>query len=50
MSTVKSDTKPYVVGVDVGGTNTVLVFVDAHGNIIRSDKIKITNHIKVEGI
>ncbi|MDD7437472.1 MAG: ROK family protein [Bacteroidales bacterium] len=49
MSSVKSDTKPYVVGVDVGGTNTVFGIVDARGNIIRSDKIKSTNHIKVEG-
>lgn len=49
MSTGKIETKPYVVGVDVGGTNTVFGIVDARGNIIRSDKIKSTNHIKVEG-
>ncbi|BDE82911.1 ROK family protein [Porphyromonas somerae] len=48
MAIVTSDNKPYVVGVDVGGTNTVFGIVDARGTIIRSDKIKSTNHIKVE--
>ncbi|WP_297720471.1 ROK family protein [uncultured Porphyromonas sp.] len=48
MAIVTSDNKPYVVGVDVGGTNTVFGIVDARGTIIRSDKIKSTNHVKVE--
>ncbi|MDO5017091.1 MAG: ROK family protein [Porphyromonas sp.] len=48
MAVTTNDSKPYVVGVDVGGTNTVFGIVDARGNIIRSGKIKSTNHIKVE--
>lgn len=48
MAVTTSDNKPYVVGVDVGGTNTVFGIVDARGTIIRSGKIKSTNHIKVE--
>jgi glucokinase len=35
--------KPVVVGVDIGGTNTVFGFVDRDGNIIAEDRIK-TNH------
>ena len=26
--------KPYVVGIDIGGTNTVFGIVDARGNVI----------------
>lgn len=48
MAVTTSDNKPYVVGVDVGGTNTVFGIVDARGTIIRSGKIKSTNHVKVE--
>ncbi|MGL4781150.1 MAG: ROK family protein, partial [Bacteroidales bacterium] len=29
--------KPYVVGIDIGGTNTVMGIVDARGSIIGSD-------------
>lgn len=43
-----NDLKPYVVGVDVGGTNTVFGIVDARGTIINSGKIKTTTHPKVE--
>ena len=32
--------KPFVVGVDIGGTNTVFGIVDARGNIISSAAIK----------
>jgi len=32
--------KPYVVGIDIGGTNTVFGIVDARGNIIGSGKVK----------
>lgn len=28
--------KPYVVGIDIGGTNTVFGIVDARGNVIAS--------------
>ena len=33
--------KPYVVGIDIGGTNTVFGIVDARGTIIASGSIKI---------
>ncbi|MDE5550873.1 MAG: ROK family protein [Bacteroidaceae bacterium] len=32
--------KPYVIGVDLGGTNTVFGIVDARGNIVAQDAIK----------
>ena len=32
--------KPYVVGIDIGGTNTVFGIVDARGTIIATDSIK----------
>ena len=32
--------KPYVVGIDIGGTNTVFGIVDARGNVIASSSIK----------
>ena len=32
--------KPYVVGIDIGGTNTVFGVVDARGTIIASSSIK----------
>ncbi len=28
--------KPYVIGIDMGGTNTVFGIVDARGNVIAS--------------
>jgi len=34
--------KPYVLGVDIGGTNTVFGIVDARGHIIASDSIKMS--------
>lgn len=40
--------KPYVVGIDIGGTNTVFGIVDARGNIISSASIKTTNFNTVE--
>lgn len=33
-------TKPYVVGIDIGGTNTVFGIVDARGTVVASDSIK----------
>ncbi len=41
-------TKPYVVGVDIGGTNTVFGIVDTRGNMIRSGSIKTSTHLEVE--
>ena len=32
--------KPYVVGIDIGGTNTVFGIVDARGNVVASSSIK----------
>lgn len=36
--------KPYVMGVDIGGTNTVFGIVDARGQVIASDSIKTLKH------
>lgn len=38
-------TKPYVLGVDIGGTNTVFGIVDARGQVIASDSIKTRKHV-----
>ena len=32
--------KPYVLGIDIGGTNTVFGLVDARGAVIASGSIK----------
>lgn len=40
--------KPYVVGIDIGGTNTVFGIVDARGTIVASGSIKTAAHEKVE--
>ncbi|MDE6191535.1 MAG: ROK family protein [Muribaculum sp.] len=39
--------KPYVVGIDIGGTNTVFGIVDARGNVIGSNSIKTGKHADV---
>ena len=36
--------KPYVVGIDIGGTNTVFGIVDARGQVVASDSIKTQKH------
>ncbi|MDE5749531.1 MAG: ROK family protein, partial [Duncaniella sp.] len=36
--------KPYVVGIDIGGTNTVFGIVDARGQVIASSSIKTLKH------
>ncbi len=36
--------KPYVVGIDIGGTNTVFGIVDARGHVVASDTIKTLKH------
>lgn len=36
--------KPYVMGVDIGGTNTVFGIVDARGHVVASDSIKTLKH------
>ncbi len=40
--------KPYVIGIDVGGTNTVVGIVDKRGQIIKSGSIKTNKYAEVE--
>ena len=40
--------KPYVIGIDIGGTNTVFGIVDARGNVIASSSIKTGKHANFE--
>ena len=40
--------KPYVLGVDIGGTNTVFGIVDARGQVVASDSIKTLKHANFE--
>ncbi len=39
--------KPYVIGIDMGGTNTVFGIVDARGNVIASSSIKTAKHSNI---
>jgi len=39
--------KPYVIGMDMGGTNTVFGVVDARGNVISKSAIKTNTHADV---
>lgn len=36
--------KPYVMGIDIGGTNTVFGIVDARGHVVASGSIKTQKH------
>lgn len=40
--------KPFVVGIDIGGTNTVFGIVDARGTVIASSSIKTRKHSNIE--
>lgn len=40
--------KPYVLGIDIGGTNTVFGLVDTRGAVIASNSIKTAKHAKFE--
>lgn len=40
--------KPYVLGIDIGGTNTVFGIVDARGTVIASNSIKTAKHPEIE--
>ena len=40
--------KPYVVGMDIGGTNTVFGVVDSRGNVLASDSIKTQEHKEID--
>ncbi len=39
--------KPYVVGIDIGGTNTVFGIVDARGTVLASSSIKTQKHADI---
>lgn len=39
--------KPYVVGIDIGGTNTVFGIVDARGSILASGSIKTQKYAEI---
>ncbi len=39
--------KPYVVGIDIGGTNTVFGIVDARGTVLASASIKTQKHANI---
>lgn len=41
--------KPYVVGIDIGGTNTVFGIVDARGVVLASSSIKTRKNPTIEG-
>ena len=40
--------KPYVVGIDIGGTNTVFGVVDARGTVLYSGSIKTGKYSEIE--
>lgn len=40
--------KPYAIGVDVGGTNTVFGIVNKRGEILKSGSIQTSKHAKIE--
>lgn len=39
--------KPYVIGIDMGGTNTVFGIVDARGVVLASNSIKTRKHANI---
>lgn len=43
----QASSQPYVMGVDIGGTNTVYGIVDARGNIVLNGSIKTQTHLDV---
>lgn len=42
--------KPYVVGMDIGGTNTVFGIVDSRGNVLATDSVKTQSFSKIEDL
>ncbi|MBR4845266.1 MAG: ROK family protein [Bacteroidaceae bacterium] len=40
--------KPYAIGIDIGGTNTVMGIVDQQGNILATDAVKTGQYEQVE--
>ncbi|MBO5864143.1 MAG: ROK family protein, partial [Paludibacteraceae bacterium] len=43
-----TEVRPYVVGIDIGGTNTVFGIVDAKGNVLASNSIKTQRHQELD--
>jgi len=41
--------KPYVIGIDIGGTNTMFGIVDARGTILDSGSIKTGDYPEIDG-
>lgn len=41
------NSKPYVIGIDMGGTNTVFGIVDARGIVLASNSIKTRKHSNI---
>lgn len=39
--------KPYVIGIDMGGTNTVFGVVDARGHVVARSSIKTQQYVKI---
>ena len=39
--------KPYAVGIDIGGTNTVIGIVDARGTIVAQDSMKTQQYTEI---
>ena len=39
--------KPYVVGMDIGGTNTVFGIVDSRGNVLATDSVKTQSFAEI---
>ena len=42
--------KPYVIGLDLGGTNSVFGIVDADANIVATTSLKTKGHQSVESM
>lgn len=42
------NSKPYVIGIDMGGTNTVFGIVDARGIVLASNSIKTRKHNNID--
>jgi len=42
-----NNSKPYVIGIDMGGTNTVFGIVDARGVVLASNSIKTRKHANI---
>ena len=40
--------KPYAIGMDIGGTNTVFGIVDSRGNVLSSDSVKTQKFDKID--